>query len=61
MEIRVYTISGRRVITLQNGGAIEVSWDLKNADGDAVASGVYIWLATDVGGHQKVGRLAVIR
>ena len=61
VEIRVFTITGRHVITLISGGAVQVDWDLINGGGVPVASGIYLWLITDSQGHQKIGRLAVIR
>lgn len=36
-------------------------WNLKNADGDNVASGVYIYIMKTLAGNLKIGKLAIIR
>ena len=61
VEVRIYSIIGRHVITLRNQGAAEVAWNLLNEQGHPVASGVYFWLAMGANGKSKVGRIAVIR
>lgn len=61
VEIRIYTVSGRHVITLLNNGLPEVEWDLTNENGRPVASGPYLWIIKDGQGNKKIGRLGVIR
>ncbi len=34
---------------------------MTNEAGEEVASGVYIYLATDEAGHKKIGNIAVIK
>ncbi|MCX5786848.1 MAG: T9SS type A sorting domain-containing protein [Elusimicrobia bacterium] len=63
-KIKIYTISGRLVkeidiapATIING---EIPWDVKNSDGELVASGVYIWEVTS-GSNRKTGKLVIIK
>jgi len=61
-EITIYTITGEKVFEAtetDNDGYY--NWDLKNSDGDTVASGVYIWIVKDTDGNKKIGKLAIIR
>jgi hypothetical protein len=62
-RIRIHTISGELVTTLENPSAANRSleWDLTNSRGARVASGVYIVLMTDNDGNRYMGRLTVIR
>jgi hypothetical protein len=58
--IKIFTLSGHEVRTLSadNGSA---SWDRTNDSGDKVASGIYLYLATDNQGNQSRGKLAIIK
>ena len=60
-EIFVYTANGRKLVHLTHdsftGG---VSWDLKNEQGDKIASGVYIYVA-QYRGQEKTGKFLIIR
>ena len=38
----------------------QIKWDVKNSEGEVVASGVYIWEVT-IGGNRKTGKLIVIK
>ena len=58
-SVKIYTLSGRLVRDLPVT-AVTLNWDVKNSDGAAVASGVYIWEAT-AGGGRKTGKLVVIK
>ena len=59
-DVRIFTISGREVRKLStNTGS--VGWDLNNDSGQHIASGVYLYLATNSLGQQTSGKLAVIR
>jgi len=59
--IKIFTVSGRRVRTLQEpGGAGELDWDGKNEDGEPAASGVYFYVMespTD----KRTGKLMILR
>lgn len=58
--IKIYTLSGRLVKTLDVDGALTLTWDVKNDAGEDVASGVYLW-RIESGANVKTGKLAVIR
>src|SRR3989339_171669 len=59
--IRVYTVSGDLVTTLsESSGTGQHSWNVTNADGAALASGVYVYHIKS-SGDSKVGKFVVIR
>jgi hypothetical protein len=58
-KIKIYTISGALVRELPVTPPSLV-WDVKNKDGQTVASGVYLWEIT-TGGNRKTGKLVVIK
>ena len=59
--IYVYTISGELVKRIDKSSNIDsIGWDLKNDNGSAVASGLYIYLING-GGSSKKGKLVLIR
>lgn len=61
-EVRIYTLSGDLVQTLQNrGGTGVVEWDARNRGGEDVSSGVYIFRVEKDTGESMYGRLVVIR
>jgi hypothetical protein len=61
-RIDIFNKAGGRVKTLRPAGdAVTVTWDAKNDDGAAVASGVYIWVATGNSGKRSQGKFAVIK
>jgi len=63
-KIRIFTISGEFVNEInqasQNG---RILWDTCNADGQKIASGTYIFIATSsaIPGKKTCGRFAIIR
>lgn len=71
--IRIYTVDGRRVTALppgwtadggltQNPGDTgQAQWALTNDRGQAVASGVYLYIITDPEGRSSRGKLAIMR
>ena len=61
--IRVYTISGELVKTLdKNDGANDLVWTpVANESGEGLASGVYLYCAESAGGPSKAGKLMVIK
>lgn len=60
--IEVYTITGEKVCTIEElDGDGQVVWNVTNARGNKLASGVYIYRITDGQGREKVSKLAVIR
>lgn len=58
-KIRIYTITGELVRELAVTPP-SMKWDLKNKDGQLVASGVYLWEVT-AGKNRKTGKLVVIK
>lgn len=65
-SVEIFTIAGDFVRRLENvvfndreTGLIE--WDTRNAEGEQVASGVYIFRVTDDAGGEEIGRLTLIR
>ena len=71
VDITVYTVTGRRVILFGNiegrAGYNQCLWDCRDTDGDAVASGAYIFVVSaaslsDSGENSKAtGIIAVVR
>jgi len=58
--VKIFTVSGRWVATLDGTSGTAV-WNLNNQDGEPVATGYYIYLATtDAGGKQR-GIVGVIK
>jgi fibronectin type 3 domain-containing protein len=61
-KIEIFTITGEKVCSIEEtDGDGEISWDVTNAQGKKLASGVYIYKITDGRGEEKVSKLAVIR
>ncbi len=60
--IKIYNIAGELVATLEetNGDGI-LEWKAVNDDGEALASGVYIYLVTNPQNERYIGKLAIIR
>jgi hypothetical protein len=72
VEIKIYTLSGQLIRTLEYPFAIRgfnmVDWDGLDADGDELANGVYLYkiVARALGSEgvdqeEKIGRVAIIR
>jgi len=72
--IEVYTLSGKNIWSTRRhdlradrypNGAIEITWDGRDHEGDRVGSGVYIYRVTvsggsDGGGAEELGKLVVL-
>ena len=58
--VNIFTVSGHHVKTVAAGAGSAV-WDLTNESGSRVASGFYLYLATDAAGHLGRGKFAIIR
>ncbi len=58
--IKIFTVSGHLVKTLPPSGA-SVTWNRTSDSGDAVASGVYLFLATTADGQHKTGQITLIK
>ncbi|RMH58608.1 MAG: T9SS C-terminal target domain-containing protein, partial [Candidatus Hydrogenedentota bacterium] len=63
VEIEVFSLSGRRVFRFSTTNSTgQVQWDVRNGDGQDVASGVYLWRIKDTStGETRTGKLTVIR
>jgi hypothetical protein len=59
--VKIFTVSGHLVKTLSATTNPTTSWDLTNDSADRVASGVYIYLATNDQGQTARGKVVVIR
>lgn len=62
-RIRVYDVSGRRVREIAFGPGqppAPLSWNVRDDDGAALGSGVYVWEIVS-GGNRKTGKLMVVR
>ncbi len=58
--MKIFTIAAEQVRLLTSDTS-QVLWDLKNDDGDNVASGVYLYLINSPQGEKASGKLAIIR
>lgn len=61
--LKIFTINGELVRTVEKTDTASGSifWDVCNDGGEAVASGMYIYLITDGEGNKRKGKLAVVR
>lgn len=60
-SIKIYTISGEHVCTINKSSGVDnVSWDVRNDQGQALASGLYIYLI-ESGSLKKTGKLIIIK
>lgn len=61
-DIRVYTISGEEVITINKNSNLDTeAWNLKNKYGQTVASGLYIFFVKGSDGSTRTGKILIIR
>ena len=63
-EIRIYTVSGQLVQTLQHDSPSRgyEDWNLTSSAGQAIASGLYVFSVRDLdGGQTQVGKFVVIK
>ena len=70
MLIKVYTVAGRMIKAIESttGGEsfVKIGWDGRDADGDGIANGVYLYkvVASTVDGRytsEALGKLARVR
>ncbi|UCD37406.1 MAG: hypothetical protein JSW54_11320 [Fidelibacterota bacterium] len=62
--IRIFTMAGEHVQTLEHSEPIfdgTESWNLLNKDGHDIAPGIYIYHVETPDGHERIGRLAIIK
>ena len=67
IKISIFTMSGKLVRTLSEGNGVATAgvskvatWDGRNASGEKVASGVYIYVITSVNYSKKTGKIGVL-
>jgi len=61
-QIKIFNIAGELLYDDEKDTpAGELSWDVKNAEGEPIASGVYMYMITNNAGQVKKGKLAIIR
>ncbi|MFA4967198.1 MAG: T9SS type A sorting domain-containing protein, partial [Candidatus Margulisiibacteriota bacterium] len=58
--IRIYTMTGELVNSIQLHGATQGTWNATNSAGNSIARGIYIYLITRPTGEKRVGKIAVI-
>ena len=59
-EIYIFTVSGYLVARMERDASQIRSWNLKNQQGDPVASGVYLWLVKG-GNVEQLNKFTIIR
>ena len=59
-KVQIYTISGQHVASLPAADT-KTTWNLKNSNGENVASGVYLFVVSNNSGDTMNGKLAVLR
>jgi len=60
-KIRIYTLAGELVKEIESKGGWEWEWDLKNRQGEPVASGIYLFHLQVENGEGTLGKIAVVR
>jgi hypothetical protein len=62
--LRIFTVGGDLVREWEHddpSGGGNSDWDMKNADGDLVVSGVYLFHVRSAAGGEKVGKFIIVR
>jgi len=61
-KVQIFNISGEIIYEEEKDTPMgELNWDVKNAKGERIASGVYVYMITNNAGQSKKGKLAIIR
>jgi len=60
-EVAVYAVSGRLIRKLTDASAAEIEWDGKNAAGEKVGRGIYIYKITSTAGDTVTGKIALTK
>ena len=65
IELVIYSLTGQKVATLANGyraaGTYMISWDGRDDDGRALASGVYVYKLMAAGGAYLARKMLILR
>ncbi|MBI3012557.1 MAG: hypothetical protein HYY63_02920, partial [Elusimicrobia bacterium] len=62
-NIRIYTVDGelaKKIDFVATSGESKKEWDVKNDDGEEMASDVYLYVI-ESGSNQRKGKLVVVR
>ena len=59
--IRIYNVALELVRTVPKPAGSSASWDGENDSGDIVASGVYVYVITNIAGEKATGKIMVIK
>ena len=59
-HIRIFTMNGRLVQSLDAPASGLIDWDVRNADSNKLASGVYLYIMKS-GDQKKEGKLVIIQ
>ncbi|MDI6735426.1 MAG: thermonuclease family protein [bacterium] len=59
--IRIYDLSGSLIKEIENISLGKCSWNVQDAYGRNVASGMYIYIVSSDEGMKKIGKIAIIR
>jgi len=59
VTLKIYNLAGELVY--EKEGKNKITWNLKNKDGEEVASGIYIYFLRDENGSTKRGKIGVIK
>ncbi len=60
-KIRVFTLTGRLVKEEDVSWQYSWAWDVRNMNGEQLARGIYLWIATNTAGGRKSGKIAIIK
>lgn len=60
-SVRIFTLAGHFVKTLDSDNSGEARWDLTTDSGERVASGIYLYVMATDDGQEARGQLAVIK
>jgi len=59
VSIKIYSIAGKLIKSID--AAPIVTWDAKDANGEDLGTGIYIFVATTKDGRKRTGKFAIIR
>ncbi len=60
-HVKIFTIAAHLVKDITADSSGQALWDRTNSSGEAVASGIYIYLLIDPQGNHASGKLAIIK
>ncbi len=60
-KIRVFSLTGELVKEEEVSWQYIWTWDVRNANGEELARGIYLWIATNGAGGRRTGKIAIIK